>query len=133
MTSRVTEPFSLVFIPAISSVRSLNVSWTFVPFPASLSISVAIVSPTPFMVSGVAIVCFTMFTFRSLVIKEFRLSQGQRGLVCAVNIFLVCLLSDSVCVVGSVYSSGCGLGSVDVRFGCGFMLTRVRSSAVPCC
>jgi len=54
----VTEPLSLVFIPAISSVRSLNVSWTFVPFPASLSISCASVSPRPFMASGVAMVWF---------------------------------------------------------------------------
>lgn len=42
-------PFSLVFIPAISSVRSLNVSWRFVPFPAILSISCASVSPSCFM------------------------------------------------------------------------------------
>ncbi len=46
-----TAPFSLVFIPAISRVRSLNVSWRFVPLPASLSISCASVSPKPFMVS----------------------------------------------------------------------------------
>ena len=45
--SRVTEPFSLVFIPAISRVRSLNVNWRLVPLPASLSISCASVSPSP--------------------------------------------------------------------------------------
>jgi len=45
-------PFSLVFIPAISRLRSLNVSWRLVPLPASLSISCASVSPNPFMVSA---------------------------------------------------------------------------------
>ena len=45
-------PFSLVFMPAISRVRSLNVSWRLVPLPASLSISCASVSPSPLMVSA---------------------------------------------------------------------------------
>ena len=49
--SSVTVPFSFVFIPAHSSVRSLNVSCRFVPFPASLSISCARVSPRFFIVS----------------------------------------------------------------------------------
>jgi len=48
----VIVPFSLVFMPAISRVRSLNVSWRLVPLPASLSISCASVSPSPLMVSA---------------------------------------------------------------------------------
>jgi len=42
-------PLNLVFIPAHSSVRSLNVSCRLVPLPASLSISWASVSASPFM------------------------------------------------------------------------------------
>ena len=49
-------PLSLVFIPAVSSVRSLNVSWRLVPLPASVSISCASVSPRPFTVSAMFIV-----------------------------------------------------------------------------
>ena len=79
--SSVTAPLSLVFIPTISSVRSLNVSWTFVPFPASLSISVASVSPMLFMASAVDMVWLTNVLFWLHWIKEFR-SRGQtEGLV----------------------------------------------------
>ncbi len=47
------EPFSLVFIPAVSSVSSLKVSWRLVPFPASLSISWARASARPLMDSDI--------------------------------------------------------------------------------
>ena len=53
--SSVMLPLSLVFIPAVSSVRSLNVSWRLVPLPASVSISCASVSPRLFMVSAIII------------------------------------------------------------------------------
>lgn len=66
------EPLSLVFIPAHSKVRSLNVSWRFVPFPASLSISCASVSPSPFMASGADKFGFTMLSSWCREIKEFR-------------------------------------------------------------
>lgn len=53
--SSVMLPLSVVFIPAVSSVRFLNVSWRLVPLPARVSISCASVSPRPFMDSAIFI------------------------------------------------------------------------------
>ncbi len=74
--SSVMAPLSVVFIPAVSSVRFLNVSWRLVPLPASVSMSCASVSPRPFMLSAIFIPS-PLCKLAALRIKEFRSSLGR--------------------------------------------------------